>query len=141
MTAPELTLKNIQETPKVREVRVSDFLTTEQKESVIQKRATAKSKKARKYDAVDAYISEIIARFGYDAYKAWKLGEISEDLMVRMIYAERAREKRLIVPLETIIVASNAGANNPTKNKSTPKSLKAAIAELKSEVRRANENG
>lgn len=141
MTAPELTLKNIQETPKVREVRVSDFLTTEQKESVIQKRATAKSRLVRKYDAVDAYVAEIIARFGYDVYKAWKIGEIDEDKMMRMVYAERAREKRLLIPIETLIVAANAGANNPTKNKSTPKSLKMAIKELNKEVKRGNENG
>ena len=140
MTAPELTLKKIQERTKIREVRVSDFLTTEQKAEVIHKRATAKSKKSRKYDAVDAYVAEIIARFGFETYKAWLCGEIDEDKMARLIYAERAREKRLLLPIETLIVAANAGANNPTKH-GAPKSLKMATREVKAEAKRGQENG
>lgn len=137
MTMPELTLNKVKEKAQTKTFRASDFLTDEEKEQRVKAKATAK-RTERLYTAVDSYIAEIIARFGYDAYKAWLSGEISEDKMYRIVLAERSREKRLLFPIENLIVASVAGANQPTKNGSTPKSLKVAIKMLKEEQEKAN---
>jgi len=137
MTMPELTLNKVKEKAQTKTFRASDFLTDEEKEQRVKAKATAK-RAERLYTAVDSYIAEIIARFGYDAYKAWLSGEISEDKMYRLVLAERSREKRLLFPIENLIVASVAGANQPTKNGSTPKSLKVAIKMLKEEQEKAN---
>lgn len=137
MTVPELTLNEARktlETKKVKTFRASDFLTQEQVEEV--HKTNAKGKKTR-YNVVDAYIAEIIARFGYDTYVAWKNGDIEEETMLKYIEAERAREIQSSIALKSIIVASIAGANNATKTGSAPKSLKMAIDILKKEQQRA----
>lgn len=135
MTEPEkLTLQNVREQIKVKNFRASDFLTKEQTEEV--KKTNLKGKE-RGFNQVDAYIAEIIGRFGYDTYKAWKLGEISEKDMLRYIKAERAREAGTLLGLETIIFASMAGANHPTKSGHSPQSLKTAIKILQKEEQKA----
>lgn len=134
MTASELTLKSVKEKAQVKNFRASDFLTQEQVEEV--KESNAKGRKVG-YTQIDAYIAEIIARFGYDTYLAWKSGDISEDMMVRYIRAERAREIGKVLPLETIIIGAMAGANNSTKSGQSPKSLKMAIKVLKKQEQKA----
>lgn len=131
MTKPELTLNKVKETAKKREFRASDFLTSEQMDEVHS--SNAKSKRGRKFDVIDSYIAEILARFGYDAYVAWKFGEIGEEQMKKYIEAERAREARGRLMIENVIVAAVAGANHPAKGGHAPKSLKAAIKMLKQE--------
>lgn len=131
MTAPELTLDKARETAKVKVSRASDFLTDEEIAEV--KESNLKGRKIASFNQVDAYVAEIIARFGYDTYIAWKNGEISENNMVRYIEAERVREVRNRLILENIIVASVSGANQRTKTGHAPKSLKMAVKMLKSE--------
>ena len=135
MTEPELKLTNVKETAKVKVSRASDFLTDEQMEEVHNSNRKGASK--NRFTSVDAYIAEILARFGYDTYIAWKFGEISEDNMLHFIQAERAREAQNRLMLENIIVASVAGANQPTKSGNAPKSLKTAIKMLKTEQKLA----
>ena len=135
MTAPELTLKNVKETAQVKTFRASDFLTDEQIDEVHE--SNAKGKKTTGFNEIDAYIAEILARFGYETYVAWKFGEIGEEQMAKYIQAERAREIRSRLMIENVIVASVAGANNPTKGGHMPKSLKSAIKMLKSEEKLA----
>lgn len=140
MTVPEMTLNEVKKTletrkePKVKNFRASDFLTQEQVEEVHQ--SNIKGRK-RKFNAVDAYVAEIISRFGYDTYTAWKNGLISEDNMLRYVEAERVREIQQSLALKSIVVASMAGANNPTKSGSMPKSLKLAIKILNKEQEKA----
>lgn len=133
MMTPELTLDNVK--AKVREYRASDFLSDKQQEEV--KKSNIKGKESASFNNIDAYIGEIIARFGYGAYEAWKNGDIDENAMARYIMAERAREARNRLRLENIIVASVYGANHPTKQGHAPKSLKTAIKMLKSEEKLA----
>ena len=133
---PDLTLNNVK--AKVRESRASDFLSKEQIEEV--KTANIKGKKASKFNYIDAYVAEILARFGYDAYMAWKRGDIDEDSMVKFILAERAREAQNRYVLESVIVGAMAGANNRDKHGQAPKSLKTAIEILKSEKKIAEGN-
>lgn len=135
MTAPELTLNKVKNNAKVRNFRASDFLTEKELDEVHE--SNLKGKKTKGFDVVDAYIAEIIARFGYDTYVAWKFGEISEEQMTKYIKAERARDVQNRLMIENIIVASMAGANNPTKGGHMPKSLKAAIKMIKSEEKLA----
>ena len=135
MEKPDLTLKKVKETAVKREYRASDFLTADEMDEL--HAANAKGKKTTGYDAIDAYIAEILARFGYDTYLAWKAGDISEKDMAHYIEAERARDVINRLPLENIVVASIAGANNPTKGGHAPKSLKTAIKMLKSEENKA----
>lgn len=120
---------------KKRNFRASDFLTEEEKAEVRKNNAKGK---AVPFNAVDAYVAEILARFGYDTYMAWKAGDIENSRMQKYILAERARDAQLLFPLENIIIASVAGANNPTKGGHTPKSLQVAIKILKQEQERAN---
>lgn len=134
MTAPELTLNKVKNDAKVRNFRASDFLTKEEIDEVHE--SNIKGKK-HSYNVIDAYIAEIIARFGYEAYVAWKFGEIGEEQMAKYIEAERAREVRNRLSIESIILASVAGANNPTKTGHMPKSLKSAIKMLKNEEKLA----
>lgn len=131
MTKPELTLNEVKKTAKVKTFRASDFLTDEQVEEV--KAANIKGKKKSSFNAIDSYIAEIIARFGYDTFLAWKFGEISEVQMARYIEAERSRDAQQRLMIENIIVSSVAGANHPAKGGQTPKSLRAAIKMLQTE--------
>lgn len=135
MTAPELTLDNARKAAKVKTFRASDFLTKEEMDEVHE--SNIKGKKNENFDVIDAYIAEILARFGYDTYVAWKFGEIDERHMMKYIEAERAREARNRLMIENVIVASVAGANNPTKGGHPPKSLKTAIKMLKHEQKLA----
>lgn len=135
MTAPELTLNNVKNSAKVRNFRASDFLTEKELDEVYE--SNLKGKKSKGFDVIDAYIAEIISRFGYDTYVAWKFGEIGEEQMAKYIKAERARDVQNRLMIENIIVASMAGANNPTKGGHMPKSLKAAIKMIKSEEKLA----
>ena len=135
MTMPDLTLKKVKEAVKVNNFRASDFLTDDQIDEI--HKSNIKGKKLSKFNEIDAYVAEIIARFGYDTYVAWKFGEIGETNMARYIEAERAREARNRLRIENIIVASVSGANNPTKSGHAPKSLKTAIKMLKNEQKLA----
>lgn len=131
MTAPDITLEKAKSTIGVKNHRASDFLTQEQMDDV--HKSNAKGKKQASFDFIDAYIAEILARFGYQTYLAWKAGEIEEEQMIKYIEAERVRDVRNKLALESIIVASTAGANQPTKGGHAPKSLKTAINILKKE--------
>lgn len=136
MTAPEISLEKAKQiASKKRNFRASDFLTEDEQKEIRKNNAKGKSEL---FNVVDAYVAEILARFGYDTYMAWKAGDIPNDKMQRFILAERARDSQRLFPLENIIVASVAGANNPTRGGHTPKSLQVAIKILKQEQERAN---
>lgn len=135
MTAPEITLRQAKKAAEVKNFRASDFLTKKELDEVHE--SNIKGKKKARFDKVDAYVAEILARFGYDTYVAWKFGEIDEKHMVKYIEAERAREAQNRLMIENVIVASVAGANNATKGGHPPKSLKTAIKMLKNEQKLA----
>lgn len=135
MTKPELTLEKVRNTAKVKNFRASDFLSDEQIEEV--HKSNSKGRGKSKFDSVDAYIAEILGRFGYETYRAWVNGDIDETKMARFIEAERAREAQQRLRIENIVVAAMAGANRPTKGGHMPKSLKTALKMLKSEQKLA----
>lgn len=139
MTTPELTLQNVKKSEKIttRVHRVSDFLSNNKKIELKMAQEANAARKKRGFDDIDAYSAEILARFGYEAWQAWQNSQIKASKMLRMVLAERSRQKREILGLEGIILASMAGANNPTKHGHAPKSLKNAIKILKSEQNQA----
>lgn len=132
MRTPEITLEKAKkEAEKVTEFRASDFLSQEETEEL---RENNKTKHIRPlYDEIDAYVAEIIARFGYDTYLAWKSGAFEDGKMTRLLEAERARDARARLKLENVIVAANAGSNHPAKGGTLPRTLKIAIQFLKEE--------
>lgn len=139
MMESELTLKNVKQSEKIttRVVRISDFLTNEKKAELRMAQEARSAKLRRGFDEIDAYSAEILARFGYDAWQAWQCGQIKGEKMVKMVLAERARAKRELLGIETMILAVGAGANNPTKSGHIPKSLRNAIKILKDEQKQA----
>lgn len=130
----DLKLKTIQKEAREKSFRPSDFLSNEQMQEV--HKSNAKGKKSS-YSVVDAYIAEILARFGYETYVAWKFGEIGSEQMTKYIKAERVRETQNRLASENILVAAIAGANRPKKGGSVPESLKVAIKMLKQEEKNA----
>lgn len=135
---PDLTLQNVtKKITQVREAKASDFLTNDEIAEIHE--SNIKGKKSLGFDEIDAYVAEIIARFGYDTYVAWKDGDISEERMVKLVQAERVRDVKNRLALESIIVGSMAGANNPVHGHA-PKSLKAAFNIIKSERKFAEGN-
>lgn len=134
----ELTLENVKKSPKLgeRRVRASDFLTASEIEEL--HRVNERGRKVvRPYDEVDAFSAEVLARFGWHAYKAWKDGEISTDKMFRFIASERARTTAESLPSQITLVNAIAGANNPTKHKKAPATLKQAIKLIKEQQKQA----
>ena len=120
---------------KVRSFRASDLMTADEKRERELKRFHVKKK--RKFNDVDAFIAETIARFGYDTYKAWKSGELKTDMLNKLLLAERARSAQERYLIEGVIIASVAGANNPTKHGRTPKGLKQAVKMLERDEKMA----
>ena len=139
MTAPELTLNNVKKSAKITKnvVRVSDFLSNDKKIELKMAQEALYIKKRRGFDEIDAYSAEILGRFGYDTWTAWQTGQIKTEKMAKMVLAERARQKRELLGIESLILASVSGANNPTKSGHAPKSLKNAVRILKSEQKQA----
>jgi hypothetical protein len=110
MKNPRLTLNDIknslEEPAKVREHRVSDFLTPEE---MRQLRAAHLHRNKPKFDKVDALEAEIIARFGWPVYERWCDEEISTKQLVKWINAERGREAARLGELEAALLACAAG--------------------------------
>lgn len=134
-----LTLNDVRERPVIKQDRVfraSDFLTEDEKQELRDVNARGRNYK-RPFDDVDSFCAELLARFGWDAYNAWLNGEFDPEKAMRFVAAERARQKREILPLESLIVSAVAGANHPTKHKSVPKGLKHAQKIIKTELKEA----
>lgn len=134
---PKLTLNQIKRSPKLgRQARASDFLTEDDRRKLQQTNARGKRIK-RRFDDVDAYIAEMIARFGYEAYLAWNRGEIAQEKMNKMILAERARERAAWIPVEGIIISMVGSCIKRSKKEKAPKGPKRAQEIVKNEVKMA----
>lgn len=132
---PQISLKNIKKTPQMGEkFGVSDFLTKEEQEQLA--RANTRGKRGkRQFDDVDAYVAEIIARFGYDVYQKWNCGEIDAQQMMKWIAAERARERSHWIPLESIVISMVGSCIRRPKGEGAPKGPKNAQAVFKGDLK------
>lgn len=101
----KLTLERVRNSKLKKKVfQASDFLTKE--EMIKLKKANFEGKKKqRRYNEIDAYVAEIIGRFGYEFYKDWKSGIIKTEQVNKYIAAERARDKSNFLALEAIVIS------------------------------------
>lgn len=136
MKAPELSLKNIKKFSKMNErtARVSDFVSKEQLEQLHRVNAIGKQERA-KFDDIDAYEAEIIARLGYDVYKDWEAGIIANKRVSRWLLAERARQSQETMAIKAILANGFAGCANHDKNGKPPKTSKNIQKIMKNEVK------
>lgn len=115
MRGAELTLERVKQSPKAAKVRVSrlsDFVSDDEVKELHDRNAKG-SAKSKLFDAVDSYVARIIGYFGYEAYKDWKLGNIPDYRMRRLVEAYRASELELLAGLEAITaLAGSAGATS-----------------------------
>lgn len=115
--------------------RVSDFMTSEEQKEIQRNNFFAKSPKARKFDEIDALAGEILARFGWEAYIAWQVGEMDTERMVRLLCAERAREAASRLNLEAVIMAMVGSCVQRQKGQPVPKGVKLAQKIYNDEVK------
>lgn len=120
----KLTLGQIREGIKTEHhFTLKDFTTEAEREQLSRARAKAKAK-APKFDAASAVSAEILARFGFDAWKAWQNGEISQKQMSSYLAAERGRDLRLLADLETAISVLMTTVARRQRGKPAPKGFK-----------------
>lgn len=138
MRKSDLKLKNVVDKAKSGGVyQISDFMTSDEKKQIRQSNFIGK-KSRKMFDEIDAYAAEIIARFGYDAYRAWNAGEIPATRMSRLISAERARERASQLNFEAMMLAAiSSCAKRAKKGGPIPKGLKLAQKIFKEETKLA----
>lgn len=139
MTAHGLTLKKVQESSKLKSGGVfhaSDFLSEDEKREIAVSRAI-KTKPKRRYNAVDAFVAEMTARFGYEFYKEWAEGKIPTEKVNRLIAAERARERSNFLGLEAIVITAVSSCVRREKGQPKPKGMKIAQDIFRSEEKKA----
>lgn len=131
----ELTLSNIKKSPKLgRQARAADFLSEEEMRELRAVNRRGKRSK-RLFSETDAQVAEMIARFGYDTYKAWLADEISDRKMAAMLNAERARERAMWLPIESIIANMVGACIKRHKGEKAPKGPKIAQKILKADIK------
>lgn len=137
MRTPQ-TLEEIKKSPKLnkRNFGVSDFLTTKQVEELHTVAATSR-KKQPLFDPIDAFVAEIVARFGYDVYLKWSAGEIDHNWLTRMLNAERARDKQQFLSLEAIVYSMVSAS----MSKKPQKAVRQARDIMKQDIKIANGEG
>lgn len=111
MRTAELTLDVVKHTSeklggRKRRYRLSDFASQDEIAELEAVNLRGKERKRLEFDAVDRYCAEILARFGYEAYKAWLSGEIEMERMARWLEAERCREEGVFLGLESTLTAA-----------------------------------
>lgn len=137
MRSDDLTLNSVTKSPKVAQgkvTRLTDFMTAEQRLELQRINYTARSPKKRKFDEIDALAAEILARFGWEAYKAWQEGEIETDRMMKYLLAERARERGRLLNAEAMMLAMIGSCVQKPKKGGTPKGVKLAQKIFKEEA-------
>lgn len=138
MRKSDLTLNNVVKRAKSGgSYQISDFMTSEEKREL--RRSNFEGRKVkRKFDEIDAFVAEIIARFGYETYRAWNDGKISTDRISKLLLAERARERSYRLNLEAIIMATvSSCVKRSKKDPKMPRGLKLAHKIFKEETKLA----
>lgn len=136
--ADRLTLNQVKNSPKmtVKNYRPSDFLTSQEQADL--RKSNEKGKKNRKkFDEIDAYAAEILARFGYDAYMAWNAGVIPSENMNRYLLAERSRDTSGMIALYGLIMSLGSSMIKKERGKPAPKGPKIARKILQEEIKKA----
>jgi hypothetical protein len=97
---------------------VRDFISREDVEELHDRHFQRRAERRKLFDEVDALIGEIIGRFGWEVYEKWNAGEIDSDWLVRILNAERAREKAALTEIESVVYSSVVAtmAKHPKKS-------------------------
>lgn len=97
---------------------VRDFISREEVEELHDRHFQRRAERRKLFDEVDALIGEIIGRFGWEVYEKWNAGEIDSDWLVRILNAERAREKAALTEIESVVYSSVVAtmAKHPKKS-------------------------
>lgn len=135
--ALDLTLDNVKQSAKLAGGRVyqaSDFMTKEEQLELQKRHYTARSSRPKRFDQVDALAAEILARFGWEAYKAWQREELATERVVAYLLAERARERANKVNLEAILLSMIGACVQKPKNGGIPRGVRNAYRIYKEEV-------
>ena len=138
----DLTLDAVRKSPKVaseasgKMTRLTDFMTKDEKELLWHSNHVGKVKK-KQFDEIDAYMAEIMARFGYDAYLAWQKGDITTKRMNTLLAAERARDVESRLSLEMLINILVRDCIKWNKGEKKPKGPKLASKIIRDNVKRA----
>ena len=128
------TLNSIRQSPKFDQVvRLSDLVSKEEKAKLKPKRP----EKRRSYDDIDAFVAEVIARFGYDVYRKWNAEEIETMTLQKWVLAERARDRAPFIPLEGVIAHMVGACIRRTKKERAPKGPKEAQKIISLEIKAA----
>lgn len=121
----------LQSEPRV--YRVSDFVSEEQVEQL---RLNNGRRRKKRFDEVDAFEAEIVARFGYEVYIAWEEGEISSAQISKWVLAERARESADRLTTLAVLANGFAGCAHAKKGQ-VPKTVKTIQKIVKQEIKMA----
>lgn len=119
MRGAELTLERVKKSQKAAPVhvsRLSDFVSSDKVKELHANNVKGSVRK-KQFNAVDSYVAEIMARFGYEAYKDWKMGIIPDSRMRALIWAERAREAALLNNIEAVITLTGIAGATSKKSK------------------------
>ncbi len=116
-----------------RNFRVSDFVSEEQVEQL---RLNNSRRRKKKFDDVDAFEAEVVARFGYDVFCAWDNGEISSAQISKWVLAERARESADRLTTLAVLANGFAGCAHSKKGQ-VPKTTKTIQKIIKQEIKMA----
>lgn len=136
------TLNDIRKSPKFQKVvRLSDLVTNEEKTKLRALNAKTSKKKKRPYDDIDAFVAEVIARFGYDVYQKWNNGEIETKTLQKWVLAERARDRAQFIPLEGVIAHMVGACIRRNEKERAPKGPKEAQKIISLEIKTARGEG
>lgn len=128
----DLTVKSIlDEKNKKKSYRVSDFLSKEEVKELHEFNAKSHKKRVKLFNVADYLIAEIIERFGYDFYKDWKVGIITDKQVLAYLEASRFRDNKQLLHIESVIFSSLSSCATPTQHKTTPKGLNEAYKMIK----------
>lgn len=118
------TLEAIRKTPRGRSYTLKDFITKEEQDRLAEIRSGRTRKP--KFDSASSVSAEILARFGYQAWKDWQNGVISDESMSAYLSAERGRDAERLIQLESAILPAIFSLVKKSKNKPAPKGVKYA---------------
>ena len=111
---------------------LEDFATDEEIEQIEQ---AVKSPSHRRFDAAAQVSAEVLARFGFEAWQAWQVGEITIEEMNAYLAAERGRDRELLVEVEAALGNLIKSTIHREKNKGVPKGVRASDKIVKNQQR------
>lgn len=126
--AEKLTVREAMAERRGKNYTIEDFATEEEIKFI--EEANSKPQ-VKRFDVASAISAEVLARFGFDAWKAWQNGDISVSDMNAYLSAERGRERELLVELELIVQGMLSAQIKRERNRSIPAGVKNAREVIK----------